>query len=194
MKNISLDRVRFSTWNWLCTAVLFTFMMLRQYTQLFPVAIKIFHFTAARQCYDLQNILSSWTWEFHLTEFVLLTQIPLWYKAISSLWCRRQSFFGYWSEAAKQSAKSKWLPHTFPSSLAKPTRHLWITLFFTEYRAVGRKTQTTCTPWKENRALHVSHGALQRQDERKRNKPCLTDVNETQRLILMKHWKVASLL
>lgn len=141
-------------------------MMLGLYTQLFPASLRISSFTAARQDYDLQNILSSLTWEFHLNEFVSLTQMLLCCRAILTLCCRKQSFFDYRSEAVKQSTTCKIPRHvaqSFPPSMWKPTRPLWLTLSLTEYRAMGKKEETKPYAPYENKTEHfMSPTALSR--------------------------------
>lgn len=59
-----------SSWTWLCVLLLCDFTMLGPYTQHFPVGIRISSFISTRQCYDLENILSSFTREFLLSELL----------------------------------------------------------------------------------------------------------------------------
>lgn len=141
--------------------------MLGLYTQLFPASLRIFSFTAARQDYDLQNILSSLTWEFHLNEFVSLTQILLCCRAILTLCWRKQRFFDYWSEAVKQSTTWKIPRVTYPRAFHLPCENppgLCDLLFPSLNTALWVKKEKTKphAPY-ENKTEHfMSHTALSR--------------------------------
>lgn len=147
--------------------MLFTFMMLQQYTQLFPVAIKIHSLTAARYCYDLQNILSSWTW----VNSLISTWVNFSFSHKSFSDARQFHLFGAGSRAFLATTlklQSKVLrvndyrrPFHLHYQNAPGISEL---LFFTEYRALGKKTQKPKphAP-RENKTEHsMSHMVLSR--------------------------------
>lgn len=137
--SILVHRVQFCAWSWPCTAVLFTLTLSCQYTLVFPGARKIFRFTAARHCYDSQNILSSrigpeWICPPDTNPSVVQGNVP-------------SGAGGRTCLAAEQCTERKWFHRHFHLPFQNPPGSLNI---FSSLSAEQwtNKARSSCTPWK----------------------------------------------